>query len=249
MARIARWLEAALLLGGGALVLLFAVAALQQQLLSRWDRALFAQQAVRSVAAPQPEAAAHALPARLAPAEPAERLEPIVDTSLWSAGRIAAYFATLEGPAGLARERLALLEIPAVDLEVVVLDGTDDWTLNRGVGRIQGTATPGAPGNAGIAGHRDGFFRALAHVQPGDVVRLTAPGRTPLDYQIEWVRVVRPEDVWVLEPTEGPSLTLVTCHPFYFVGHAPEHFIVRASATDPALASERASPEAPRREG
>jgi len=42
--------------------------------------------------------------------------------------------------------------------------------------------------------------------------------------------VVNPEDVSVLNPTSAPALTLVTCYPFYFVGSAPQRFIVRAVA-------------------
>jgi sortase A len=215
-----RWLEAALLLAGCALLALWLSAALHQRLLSAWDRAAFERVPLRVEAVP----AAH---------EPDAWREPLVDTSRWSAGRLAAYFETFEAPAAFGAERLALLEIPAVDLAVVVLEGTDEWTLNRGVGRIPGTVRPGSLGNAGIAGHRDGFFRALEGVAPGDLVRLTTGAEPPRLYRIEWLRVVRPDEVWVLEATAEPSLTLVTCHPFYFVGQAPERYIVRAVALEP----------------
>ncbi|HVB38772.1 MAG TPA: class D sortase, partial [Vicinamibacterales bacterium] len=96
-----------------------------------------------------------------------------------------------------------------------------------------GTALPGQRGNVGVAGHRDTVFRPLRHVRRGDLVALTTPHGT-FDYRVAWTRIVSPADVAVLQPTHRPSLTLVTCYPFYFVGHAPRRFVVRAVAADPA---------------
>ena len=147
-----------------------------------------------------------------------------MDTSLWSDGRIAAWRESFAQDAGTP---LAVLDIPSIGLQVPVYDGTDEGTLNRAVGRIEGTAFPGEAGNVGIAGHRDGFFRGLKDVRHGDVIELvTLDG---IDrYVIEWTSIVMPEDVGVLEQTDELALTLVTCYPFYFVGSAPERFIVRA---------------------
>ena len=120
-----------------------------------------------------------------------------------------------------------MLRIPKIRLEVPVLPGTDDRTLDRGVGHIEDTAPPGTAGNSGIAGHRDGFFRGLKDIAAGDVIELdTLQGKQV--YRIERTWVVEPEDVSVLDPTPAPALTLVTCYPFYFVGSAPQRFIVRA---------------------
>ena len=150
------------------------------------------------------------------------------DFSLWSLQRVAAYeasFAThLETP-------LAILEIPRLKLRVAVLDGTDDLRLNRGVGRIPGTARPGQPGNLAIAGHRDGFFRVLKDVVAGDQVRLTTLAASET-YVVERTWIVDPSDVHVLDNTAKPSLTLITCYPFYFVGSAPQRFVVRAQRLD-----------------
>src|SRR5213593_1261781 len=66
---------------------------------------------------------------------------------------------------------LGRLEIPAIDLSVIFLEGTDSLTLMHGVGHIPGTALPGAAGNAGLAGHRDTFFRRLEGLRIGDSVR------------------------------------------------------------------------------
>ena len=149
------------------------------------------------------------------------------DQRLWSPERIQAWRDTLrrESPAPLAVLRIARLEI-----EVAVLEGTDDWTLNRAVGLIEDTAKPGSQGNIGIAGHRDGFFRGLKDIRVGDILELESIGRVD-SYRVERTWIVEPEDVSVLDPTSTPSVTLVTCYPFYFVGSAPHRFIVRAEQT------------------
>ena len=147
------------------------------------------------------------------------------DTSLWSEGRIAKFRESL----GMAFDPpIAVLRIPDQDLVVPVLPGTDEASLNRGLGWINGTALPGHDGNIGIAGHRDGFFRVLKDVKIGDRIELeTSDGLT--SWEITSTEVIDPEEVGVLGPTADPTLTLVTCYPFYFVGSAPQRFIVRAS--------------------
>jgi len=109
-----------------------------------------------------------------------------------------------------------------------VLEGTDEFTLNRGVGRIVGTSLPGQGGNVGIAGHRDGFFRSLKDIRRGDSIELVTTWGTDV-YAVDRVRITRPSDVRVLQPRTKPSLTLVTCYPFYFVGGTPNRYIVEAS--------------------
>jgi sortase A len=154
----------------------------------------------------------------------ASLVAPLPDQSLWSEKRVRAWRATLHQSGS---PPLAVLRIPRIGINVAVLEGTDDWTLNRAVGHIEETAMPGAAGNIGIAGHRDGFFRPLQHVRVGD--RLEVRTRDGLHvYRIARTWVVEPEDVSVLDPTPTPSVTLVTCYPFYFVGPAPRRFIVRA---------------------
>ncbi len=149
------------------------------------------------------------------------------DRHLWSPERVRAWEDSLSRD---APEALAVLRIPRIGVEVPVLEGTDDWTLNRAVGHIEDTARPGGTGNSGIAGHRDGFFRALKDIHDGDVIELETLGGTGI-YQVRRTWIVDPEDVSVLDPTDAPALTLVTCYPFYFVGSAPQRFIVRAVLT------------------
>lgn len=150
------------------------------------------------------------------------------DQALWSPTRVTAWQQALSHPASAP---LAVLRIPKLRLEVAVLPGTDDRTLDRAVGHIEETAPPGADGNSGIAGHRDSFFRALKDIAPGDAIELETLDGTEA-YRVERTWVVTPDDVSVLDPTPTRSLTLVTCYPFYVVGAAPRRFIVRAVRAD-----------------
>ncbi|MDD5563950.1 MAG: class D sortase [Thermoanaerobaculaceae bacterium] len=152
-----------------------------------------------------------------------------VDFTLWSEGRIRAYQDS-RAEEGSRPQALALLEIPRLGLTVPVLEGTDELTLNRGVGHIEGTALPGECDNVGIAGHRDGFFRVLKDVTEGDTIALVTLWET-MRYTVEDMRIVEPEEIQVLDPTSTPVLTLVTCYPFYYVGNAPERYVVRARLT------------------
>jgi len=147
------------------------------------------------------------------------------DYSLWSEKRIHQYEATL---AEHFDEPLGLLRIGKIHLEVPVFNGTDEDILNRGVGRIEGTARVGQAGNLGIAGHRDGFFRGLKDVTTGDTIELKTTKGT-LTYTIDSIKIVEPNDVSVLKNGPADSLTLVTCFPFYFIGSAPQRYIVHAS--------------------
>lgn len=147
-----------------------------------------------------------------------------VDQSLWDRGRVRAYARALTRP---APPPLAVLRIPRLGLEVPVLEGTDEWTLDRAVGHIEGTARPGQAGNVGIAGHRDSWFRVLKDVTRGELMELALPGQVRR-FRVERLSIVTPDDVQVLAPARSPRLTLVTCYPFYFVGSAPQRFIVQA---------------------
>ena len=160
--------------------------------------------------------------------DPSHRNLAIPDFRFWSPKRVEAYQASL-----IARvpRPLAVLRISAINLEVPVLEGTDDLTLNRAVGHIIGTAAPGEIGNVGIAGHRDGFFRGLKDIHLGDTLDLyTEKGNSR--YVVDQTVIVSPEDVSILAPRPNDTLTLVTCYPFYFVGSAPLRYVVRAAITD-----------------
>jgi sortase A len=122
---------------------------------------------------------------------------------------------------------LGRIEIPRLGMSFAVLQGTSWRTLRRGAGHIEGTPLPGEPGNSGIAGHRDTFFRELRKIHEHDEIQIqTATGL--LHYEVDWMKVVQPDDVSVLAPSTDSALTLVTCYPFYFVGSASQRFVVHA---------------------
>lgn len=122
---------------------------------------------------------------------------------------------------------LARLEGPSVHLRATVLEGSDGGTLARAAGHIENTALPGENGNIGIAGHRDTVFRPLRRIKVGDELKLRTSNRT-YTYRVSRTSIVDPHEVHVLAPTGEPTLTLVTCYPFTFIGKAPRRFIVQA---------------------
>ena len=160
------------------------------------------------------------LDARLYQAEQARRFErALKETNL----------ARAESPAIAVSEGspLGRIEISAVGMTVMVLEGTDEGTLQRAVGHIRGTPLPGQQGNVALAGHRDTFFRGLRKIRVNDEITLTTLSGS-YRYRVDSTKVVKPEETEVLEDDGDDILTLVTCYPFNFVGSAPRRFIVRA---------------------
>ena len=119
------------------------------------------------------------------------------------------------------------IEIPRLGVSAVVRAGSDARTLRLAVGHIPGTAFPGEEGNVGLAGHRDTFFKRLRDIKLDDRIRVVTPTGT-FTYRVARTDVVRPTDVWVLDPSDRSILTLVTCYPFSYIGSAPKRFVVRA---------------------
>ena len=119
------------------------------------------------------------------------------------------------------------LEIPRLNVSVMVLEGIQSRTLRLGAGHIPGTSYPGYRGNIGIAAHRDTFFRPLSGVKADDVIKFSTPGKTT-EYRVVSTSIVAPDDVEVLKAQGKDKLTLVTCYPFYYIGPAPKRFIVTA---------------------
>jgi sortase A len=132
-------------------------------------------------------------------------------------------------PVALTSQRglLGRLEIARLGLSVMVVEGDDHRTLRRAVGHIPGTSLPGQAGNMALTGHRDTFFRPLRNIRTDDIVTLTTL-TGEYRYRVLSTQVVSPENVSVLDSSRSQILTLITCHPFYFVGAAPDRFIVRA---------------------
>ena len=123
------------------------------------------------------------------------------------------------------------LEVPRLHLSVVVANGDDDNTLGVAAGHLPDTPWPWQPGNSAIAAHRDSYFRPLRFIRLNDEIRFVAGGDIRR-YKVTRTSIVTPEDLSVLRPTSSPTLTLITCYPFFYVGHAPKRFIVQATALD-----------------
>ena len=126
-----------------------------------------------------------------------------------------------------AAQPLGRIEIPAIGLSAMFVEGVDNRTLRRAVGHIPGTALPGTIGNVGLSGHRDTFFRRLGKLHNGDAIWLTTTNRS-YEYRVESSRIVHTDEAIVLGNVGRPTLTLITCYPFYYVGPAPRRYVVHA---------------------
>ena len=125
-------------------------------------------------------------------------------------------------------EVIGRVDIPRLKLSAAVAEGDDDTTLGKAVGHLPDTPLPwDRRGNVGLAAHRDGLFRALEKIRLGDEVRVVTR-RGEYHYRVKKTHIVDPDDVWVLAPTTAPTVTLITCYPFSFVGNAPQRFVVQA---------------------
>jgi sortase A len=135
--------------------------------------------------------------------------------------------------APLPSSLIGRLRIPRLNVVAMVREGADSATLSHAVGHIPGTALPGKAGNVALAGHRDTIFRALRNIKQSDSIDLETDKGT-FRYIVASTQIVNPKDVSVLAAGGGPTLTLVTCYPFYYVGSAPKRFIVRANQQEPS---------------
>jgi sortase A len=147
------------------------------------------------------------------------------DMSLWSTGRVAEYHRARQL---FAAAPLAILRVPGLQLNVPIYPTASKMHLNRGVGVIAGMAMPDRGVNLGLAGHRDGFFRVLKGISPGTVIEVETHLRVHR-YRVTSIDIVDAADARLLAETDDPTITLVTCYPFYFVGEAPRRFIVRGT--------------------
>jgi len=128
------------------------------------------------------------------------------------------------------RERISF---PSLDRRYIVFQGATFQNLLMGPSRVAGSGVPG-DGNLVIAAHRDTHFRILKDVRRGDPI-IVDDGDREFRYRVESMQVVNPADDSFYQPTDTPVLTLVTCYPFYYLGAAPERYIVRAALTSLAL--------------
>jgi sortase A len=130
-------------------------------------------------------------------------------------------------PAAADSRVLGQIDIPSIRLSAAVVNTDDDEALGFAVAHLPDTPPPWARGNSVFAAHRDGLFRPLRDIRAGDEIALTTR-RGSLQYRVRRTLVVGPHDVWVLGALPHVDLTLITCFPFTWVGHAPERLIVQA---------------------
>jgi sortase A len=221
--RLLRWLEYCAWAIGGSLLLLYAAARIYSEGAREQGLAEFQRARAAADQTAVPLVRARESPMRVAGADPL----PPIDQSLWSSQRVRAFAASIASP-GVPQ---GVLRVPALDIAVPIYAGTSEINLNRGAAHIEGTAPLAASGNAGIAAHRDGFFRKLKDIAIDAEVYLDVESYS-LRYRVVEISVVMPTEIHVLAPTEIPSITLVTCYPFYFLGDAPQRYIVRAELVD-----------------
>jgi len=122
------------------------------------------------------------------------------------------------------------LDIPRLHLSAPIKAGDDADVLDGSVGYLPDTPPPWSAGNTALAAHRDRLFRPLAHLRIGDDI-VVSTGRGDFHYVVSRTFVVNRSDLWVLDSAPDVDLTLITCYPFSFVGHAPQRFVVRARKT------------------
>lgn len=140
-------------------------------------------------------------------------------------------------------DMIGRMKIPRLDLSAVVFEGTDSSVLSRGIGHLSRTAMPGAPGNVVFAAHRDTFFRSLKDIREEDEISIETSTGTRR-YRVDSTEIVKPTDMDVIRNSKSPTLTLITCYPFYFVGNAPKRFIVHARdvTSPPTIEASHISP-------
>lgn len=130
------------------------------------------------------------------------------------------------GKAPISPEQmLTRLEIPKIQVDSIVVEGASRKDLSEGPGHMKQTAEPGETGNAVITGHRDTFFRHIYELNKGDQIQVRRSGRT-FTYEVTGRKIVMPEDISVIKPTNDPQLTLITCYPTYYIGPAPKRLVV-----------------------
>jgi sortase A len=126
---------------------------------------------------------------------------------------------------------LTRLQIPKIQVDAIVVEGASRRELSEGPGHMKQTAQPGETGNAVITGHRDTFFRHIYELNKGDQIQVRRSGRT-FTYEVTGRKIVMPEDISVIKPTNNPQLTLITCYPTYYIGPAPKRLVVFSKLVD-----------------
>ncbi len=124
-------------------------------------------------------------------------------------------------------EVIGIITIPKLSETYPIVQGTDDNSLKHGVGHFVNSVMPGAKDNTVLAGHRDTVFSKLGRLKLGDLIVIKTSSGT-FNYSVTRTRIVLANDKTVIVPTPTATLTLSTCYPFYYIGSAPDRYIVSA---------------------
>jgi sortase A len=122
------------------------------------------------------------------------------------------------------------IKIDRIGLSIVVVQGTDTSSLQKGPGHYRNTPIPGQPGTVAIAGHRTTYlapFRDINQIEDGDEVRIEMP-YAAFTYTVEKHEIVDPSDVGIIKPVGYDRLVLTACHPPY---SAAQRFAIFAKLT------------------
>jgi sortase A len=136
-----------------------------------------------------------------------------------------------KAPAAAKDDGLTRVSIPKINLDLIVVEGTNHKSLRLGPGHLRNTPLPGEMGNSVISAHRDTFFRHIYELAKGDEIQVRRDGRT-YTFQVVGKKIVEPNDLSVVRNTEDARLTLITCYPTYYIGPAPQRLIVTAKLVD-----------------
>jgi sortase A len=124
------------------------------------------------------------------------------------------------------------VQIPAIGVDEVIREGVDLSVINQGVAHWSGTADAGGIGNMVLAGHRTihtAPFRNLDKLQPGDEILVSRIDGLAATYRVVETLIVQPEDMWIVDTTDVPTLTLFACHP---KGSSRQRIVIRAELVD-----------------
>ncbi|OCA91316.1 class D sortase [Bacillus sp. FJAT-27225] len=123
---------------------------------------------------------------------------------------------------------VGLLDIPAIDSELAIVEGTDPNDLKKGVGHYKGSYYPGENGQIVLSGHRDTVFRRLGELEIGDILNIKMPDGD-FAYEITRTKIVDADDTSIITlQNEEEELIVTTCYPFRYVGNAPDRYIIYA---------------------
>jgi sortase A len=127
-------------------------------------------------------------------------------------------------------DAIGRITIDRIGIDMVMLQGTDTATLQKGPGHYDYTPLPGQGGTVGVAGHRTTYlapFRHINDIRDGDEIRVSMPYGA-FTYTVSHHRIVDPTDVQIVDPVGFEQLVLTACHPVY---SAAQRYAVFAKLT------------------